>query len=461
MSVTEDVDWRLVQAQINALDFTGRTMRPWARDPSYYLTIFADQSDTAEHEGLYAMTIDLWLFDYPLSATDSQRLKTMLGTVSPLLKQARSNLAASQAGDLFLYGAKGFRDQAAALAEMSKGTLMMNTVKGQRLAKLNGDEEGLKDAIDAATQASIEFADWIEKEAPSRTGPCGIGKEEYSWMAKNVCLLPYDWDAQEVLLKRELDRAWSSLALEEFRNRHLPPAEIIEDSASHDAIMRERATRITSFLIDSGFMKDRPWYREAIPAQQLAFTPAAKRDFFRHIVAVDPLPLQAHFYHWVELARVANDPQANPLRFKAPILNVWQERCEGLATAMEEVTLQAGLYEDLPRSRELVWIMLANRAARGLAALYVQANMMSLDEASRFHAIKTPRNYSDAQSPLVAFEQLLYARQPGYGPSYVIGKIMEKEGKDLNTASIIRRITEAGFLPLSLMEDELVRGSAD
>ena len=30
--------------------------------------------------------------------------------------------------------------------------------------------------------------------------------------------------------------------------------------------------------------------------------------------------------------------------------------------------------------------------------------------------------WSDAQSKLVGFEQLLYLRQPGYGPSYVVGK---------------------------------------
>ena len=83
--------------------------------------------------------------------------------------------------------------------------------------------------------------------------------------------------------------------------------------------------------------------------------------------------------------------------------------------------MQAGLYDDVPHGRELVYIMLANRAARGLASLYVQANMMSLAEAGRFHASWTPRHWSDPNSKLVGFEQLLYARQPGYGPSYIVG----------------------------------------
>ena len=84
--------------------------------------------------------------------------------------------------------------------------------------------------------------------------------------------------------------------------------------------------------------------------------------------------------------------------------------------------MQAGLYDDIPHGRELVWVMLANRAARGLASLHVQANEISLAEAGHFHAQWTPRGWSDASNRLVGFEQLLYARQPGYGPSYIVGK---------------------------------------
>lgn len=69
-----------------------------------------------------------------------------------------------------------------------------------------------------------------------------------------------------------------------------------------------------------------------------------------------------------------------------------------------------------------VMAMLANRAARGPGSLRVQNNEMTLDEAGKFHASLTPRGWSDAKSKLVGFEQLLYLRQPGYGPSYIVGK---------------------------------------
>jgi len=134
---------------------------------------------------------------------------------------------------------------------------------------------------------------------------------------------------------------------------------------------------------------------------------------------------------------------------------------------MEEILMQAGLYDDEPHGRELVWIMLANRAARGLASLRVQANEIGLQEAGQFHASWTPRGWSDPNSKLVGFEQLLYLRQPGYGPSYIIGKIELDElialqshqadvaGRPFNLADAMQRIFAAGIVQPSLIKNEL------
>ena len=467
-SSSELVDFHLVKAEINALDYFVRILRPFARDPDFYMTIFADSSDTPEHEGMYASTIDLWRFSYPLSEQDADKLDKMIKTIPPLLAQAKVNLKDSQAHDLFAYGARGLREQAESLRAMADASLVMNSLEGRHKVDMSGHGQKLIPALEAAAEASEAFADWVQAEAPKKKGPCGIGKEAYNWAAANVHCLPYDWDAQVALLQRELDRSWSSLALEELRNRSLPPQKPIDDEETHLKVWAERGKKITAFAIDSGFVPDKPWYHTAIPNQALAFSPPDKRDFFRHVTALDAFPLLSHHYHWIELARLKHDPHPNPLRKRAPILNIWQERSEGIATAMEELLLHAGLYDDLPRSKELVWIMLANRAARGLASLYVQANQMTLQQAGEFHARWTPRKYSDPESPLVAFEQLLYARQPGYGASYVLGKLqMDKilakmaekagrEGTTFNAASTFRAAVETGELPLSLIELELV-----
>src|SRR5205814_485656 len=98
----------------------------------------------------------------------------------------------------------------------------------------------------------------------------------------------------------------------------------------------------------------------------------------------EPLGLFSHDYHWIELARMKEEPNHSAIRRLPALYNMFDSRSEGLATAMEEALMQAGLYDDNPRGREIVWIMLANRAARGLASLYVQANQMSAVSARRY-----------------------------------------------------------------------------
>ena len=79
-----------------------------------------------------------------------------------------------------------------------------------------------------------------------------------------------------------------------------------------------------------------------------------------------PAPLFTHFWHWFELARMDTKPHPSPIRQGALLYNIFDSRNEGTATGVEEMFMHAGLYDDPPRSRELVWIMLAQRAARGL-----------------------------------------------------------------------------------------------
>lgn len=467
-SRADAIDARLVEAEMNGLDFQLRTLRPWARDPSFYANVFGEQSDVPAHEGPNAGAIDLFAFTYPLSPAEAKRLAAMLRTVPPLLDQARANLADGNARDLWLYAGRALHEQSDVLAKLVAGTLTMRTLDGAKHADLSGAGRAVLPAARAAQAATDAFATWVAAEAPKKTGPSGVGKAEYDWAMRHVYLSPYDWAAQAVLLQRELDRAQASLRLEEVRNRALPPLDPIEDPVAYARLSAEKARRFSTFLVAAGFIPDKPWYHAAIAAQQVPFTPLAQRNFFSHVTARDPLPLLSHDYHWIDLARMKHEPLADPIRQGPLLYNIWEERSEGGATAIEEIALHAGLYDDLPRGRELVWIMLANRAARGLASLRVQANEMTLAEAGQFHARWTPRGFSDARSDLVGFEQLLYLRQPGYGTSYVTGKLQydrllsdlseraQAAGRPFDAAAALQAMWAPGIIPVPLIEDEMM-----
>lgn len=463
----QQTDLNIVAAEMNGLDFDLRVLRPWARDPSFYATVFGEQSDVPEHEGPNARpAIDLYTYKYPLSKADQKDLACRLGAIPAFLEQAKVNLEEGNARDLFAFGERAFRWQIDALKGLEDGTSAMRTLEGPVKGSLEGASPELRDAVAKARLASEAFIVWMKMEAPSKTGPSGVGKENYDWYMKNVRLMPYGWDEQVAYLRRELERSRASLALEEFRNRALPAQPVFNDEAAYLAMATAKMEALTGFLIDSGVVADKDYYRDALRNEIGAYTPPEERNFFSHGAALDPTPLYAHFFHWIELAMRKNEPHRSKIRAAEPLYDLYDGRAEGMATAMEEITMQMGLYDGNPRSREIVWIMLANRAARGLASLYVASNEMTLDEAGVFHAQWTPRGWSDPKSDLVGFEQLLYLRQPGYGTSYITGKLeldrlmseyafkQEQKGEAFDLAAFFKSLNASGIIPFALIQAE-------
>lgn len=149
------------------------------------------------------------------------------------------------------------------------------------------------------------------------------------------------------------------------------------------------------------------------------------------------------------------------------LYNIFDSRNEGMATAVEEMFMQAGLYDDNPRVREIVYIMIAQRAARGLGSLYAHANEMSMEEAGGIHSEYTPRGWMKTEKELLIFEQHLYLRQPGYGTSYITGKYqveeamaeyarkLEAEGVPFELQDFFDRLNQIGNIPISMGKWEL------
>lgn len=470
--ITQQNDYALVKAEMNGMDFDHRVLRPWARDPAFYVTIWPRRTDVPSREAPVADPETL-LYDYkyPLSAADQRKLLREIGAIPGFLAQGKINLKDANARDLWVYSVQELGGQLRALRQLQAGTLTVATLEGSWKASLDGASPALKQAVARAITATSDFIDWVNAQAPSKTGPSGVGKENYNWYAKNVQLVPYDWDEQVALLRRELDRAIASLRLEEHDNRHLPPLQPINDPAAFDKMARERLDKFVDFLVKAEIIPDKPYLKDALVPQISHFVPEEQRTFFDHVIAREPMLLYSHDYHWIDLARMRDEPHPSPIRRMASLYNVWDVRAEGFATGFEELLMHAGLYDDNPRAKELVWIMLANRAARGLASLHVQANEMSLSDAGHFHAEWTPRGWSNPTDKLTAFEQLLYLRQPGYGASYILGKIgfdqvmadyshaLDARKKPFDLRALMDAWNNAGMIPPVLIEREIVPGS--
>lgn len=461
--IPQQVDWHLVRAEMNGYDFNRRVLQPWARDPAFYNTVWTYRSDVPAHEGpTHHALVEVWTYDFPLSDTEQQRLISELAVIPPLMKQAQGNLTGN-ARELWITGIRDIRQQRAALDE---------------LAETVGDSasDALTSVLEASRTATDELIAWLEARADSKTGPSGIGKDNYTWYQQNVHLVPLTWDDEVRLLKRELARAWSSLKLEEQRNRDLPPMIAASSPDEYDRMANDAIERIMSFLEDKDIVTVTDYMKPALEQHAGSFVPEKTRHFFWITAHYDPAPLFTHFYHWFELARMDREPHPSPIRQGALLYNIFDSRNEGTATGVEEMFMHAGLYDDSPRSRELVWILLAQRAARGLGSLYAHANEMTMQEAGTVHMNWTPRGWMKTEKELLIFEQHLYLRQPGYGTSYVTGKYLlertladyarqvELRGEDFQLKDFFDRLNAIDSIPISLgrwemtgLDDEIAR----
>ncbi len=452
--VPQQVDWMIGWAEMNGYDFNQRVLRPWERDPAFYKSLWTYRSDVPAHEGpTHHMTTEIWTYSFPVSEAEKERLIGDLGVIPPLNAQAKRNLTGN-ARDLWIAGIRDIRQQTEDLKDILEQT-------GVR------DHPDLVAAVLEAIESTDALAAWLESEAPSKTGPSGIGKDNYTWYLQNVHLVPLSWEEEVMILKRELARAWSALKLEEHRNRDLPELEPAESPEAYAALAERSVKSFITFLDKQEIVTVKDYFEPALRAHVGSFIPEEKRNFFRITQHIDPRPLYAHFYHWFELARMDNDPHQSEIRRGPLLYNIFDSRNEGLATAVEEMFMDAGMYDDDPRVREIVYIMIAQRAARGLGSLYAHANRMTMEEAGRIHSEYTPRGWMKTEKDLLIFEQHLYLRQPGYGTSYITGKygvekamaeyarMQEMKGKAFRVADFFDRLNAIGNIPIFLGQWEM------
>lgn len=448
-TVEQRVDWCIVKAEMNGFDFNYRVLKPWERDPAFYKSVWTERSDVPAHEGAtHHATMEVWTYHFPLSAEEKTNLLNDLKVIPPLNAQAQINLTGN-AKDLWNTGIRDIHAQSEDLKQLLEQPSVKETPE-------------LVAAINIAIQSTDELAVWLEKEGKNKTGESGIGKENYTWYQQNVHLVPLTWEDEVMLLKRELARAWSSLKLEEHKNRKLSELTDANSPETYQALTEKSAQSLMNFLEKDEMVSVKEYFEPALREHLGKYIPKEKRHFFWITAHYDPRPLYSHFYHWFELAQMDKTPHTSEIRRNPLLYNIFDSHNEGIATGVEETFMHAGLYEDSPRSREIVYILLAQRAARGLGSLYAHANEMTMEEAGNIHAEYTPRGWMKTEKELRIFEQHLYMRQPGYGTSYITGKYLienammefakqkELQKQPFQIKEFLDKMNEIGNIPVIL-----------
>lgn len=452
--VSQQVDWHLVNAELNGLRFDHEVLKPWERDPAYYVYFYPYDTDVPNREApMIEGSLEVSYYDYPLSDEDAAHIEAGLRVMPALYEAARENLTGN-ARDLWVLGIRSIRGQSSAL--------------GQYAERMASARPGIAEAALEARAASDSFADWLEEQADSKTGPSGVGKDNMTWALQKVHYQPYTWEEEVTLVKRELARSHAALRLEENRNRDLPELERISSAEEYDRKLNAAVDEYLEFLEEEEILPMKNYMEQALRERIGSFEPLENPDdlrgFFSEVGYRDELAMRTHHYHWIDLARMVEEPTDSPIRNTPLWYNIFDGRAEGLATGMEEMMMHAGLFDDRPRGREMVWILLAQRAARALGGLYQHANLMTHEEAARFADKWTPRGFLPWDGGTIQNEQHFYLRQPTYGESYVIGKLeIEKllaeyarqRPDDYTLYQFMDDLNGAGVIPVSLINWEL------
>jgi hypothetical protein len=448
--VKDQVDWFLVWAEMNGTDFEHRVTRPWANDPAFYVWFHPGPSDVPEREGPNPVGyIELSTYRFPLDSLAAGELARKFTAMKPLYNQARENLTGN-GRDLWRLSVRSIRQQGADIQAFASSVRREHP----RLAEV---------AMEAKKESDL-FADWIQGKVKAKTGVSGVGKENYDWYIQKVHLMPYDHDSYRQLLERELMRSHAALRLTEHRNRELAPLAKVSDPVAFDTMMQRGLREFMQLLADR-VMTVKDYMAPAMQAQIGTFTPSDSiRGFFAEVDYRDPMPMRSHHFHWIDKAMQKNEPVASPIRREPLMHNIFDSRAEGLATAMEELMWQSGLYRNRPRAEELVWIMLAQRAARGLAGLNQHVQEMDFDGATRFASQWVPRGLLPAGGETIQAEEHFYLQQPGYETSYVSGKLQidkliaeygrQREGR-FDMKQFMDEFLAKGIIPMSLIYWEM------
>lgn len=443
-TVLEKIDYLLVRAQLNDLDFQLRVTRPWERDPGTYVDMIARLPYTR----------------IPLAEGTSANFFKRIKNIPKILKQAKVNLTGVS---------KTLAEITIRRLERSDG---VNQGEPRRKVPPEGvigwyqdlivqlshhHPETLADAKQALS-AVKDFCDWLKNNRNQMMAPVSIGLDNYNWYLKNVRLIPYTVEDILRLAEVELYRTLTFLRIERHKNRSLPELEPAQTAEEHERRVRAAETLIRSFIAEHGLLT----IPEYMPLQfeTDAFwieREGGKRHFWEEITYRDPL--NNHIHASIPGHRFDNLIQR---RNQHPIRGRYGDggRAEGWTFYLEEMFLQAGLLDERPRTRELFYIAQLKRVLRVPVEVKMQTGEFTLEEAVQFLMDEVP--FMDEN--LARYDLQIYLRRPAYGMTYLTGKMQFEKlladrsrqlGEDFNLGKFHDDFLASGSIPLSLIRWEM------
>jgi hypothetical protein len=441
-SIPEKVDYLAVRSRLDQELFMLQQFRPWARDPGFYV------------DRMLRVTFT----ELPVAGEEKQKLLLRLRAIPVLTERAKSWLddVAADYADLAIHNLANSDGVGHGFPYRAKPPAGVMGWYEDLLQRATAQPE-LVPEIKAAQAAVGGFYHWLQEQRPAWTASAGVGETAFDWYLKHVKLMP--WTSAELVLlgERELDRLWADYALERIRNRALDELEPAGSASEYQARIDATDAHIRSFLTEKNIITIPADIGELDTNVPWIVRPGG-RNFWEEVQFRDPHPDHLHAvipgHRFDAVMANRND---HPIRGRIHS----DARIEGWATYLEEAMVQAGMFADRPRVRELIQIFGIFRAARVPADVWLQTGQRGVRDVVDYWLARVP--YLDEDVARVDAEIYL-RRPPGYGIGYTIGTLQmqrlladvkRQKGDDFNLQEFHDTLMQSGRLPLSLLRWEM------
>src|SRR5438105_6881858 len=464
--VPKQVDYSLIGSALSRVRWELDINPRWKRDPNFYI----EQTLTALVE---ALTVPA-----PYDDARSREILTRIENIPSILRQGADNLDKPPVpfATVAVQNLEGIRER---LRKMAR-SLVAST-------SLNPDK--LNTACERASDALEKYQQQLKQKLPTLPQQTALGRDAYIWFLRNVALMPFTPGELLAMGKQEWNRAVAFEAYEKNRNKDVPPLKIADniDNCIKDAAEKELSIR--KFLVERGILSVPDWVQHytlrATPEylRVLGFTetddftglsrlkenciryvpePSGKLPYFWRATAMDPRPITVHEGipgHYFQLCL--------SWKHEDPIRRHYYDSGanEGIGFYAEEMMLQAGLFDDSPHTREIIYNFMRLRALRVEVDVKLATGQFKLDEAAKYLHDKVPMDDQTARQEAIAF-----ATGPGQAIDYQIGKLQivkflgearMKQNDRFSLRAFHDFVWKNGNVPISLQRWEYLGDASD
>ncbi len=463
--IAQQVDHKLIGSALARVRWELDVNPRWKRDPNFYV----EQTLTALAE---ALTVPA-----PYHEARSREILARIENIPSVLQQGAENLDKPPApfASVAINNLDGIRER---LRKMASSLTASTTLKPEKLHS----------ACERASDALEKYQQQLKEKLPKLPQQTALGRDAYIWFLRNVALMPFTPEELIAMARQEWNRAVAFETFEKNRNKDVPPLKIASEINSWIKDAAEKELQIRRFLQERGILTVPDWVQHYTlrPTPEylraLGFTenddftspsglkenciryvpePSENLGYFWRATAMDPRPITVHEGipgHYFQLCL--------SWKHEDPIRRHYYDSGanEGIGFYAEEMMLQAGLFDDSPHAREIIYNFMRLRALRVEVDVKLALGEFTLEQAAKYLQHRVPMDEQTARQEAIAF-----ATGPGQAITYQIGKLQiikfladarMQQGEMFNLRAFHDFVWKNGNVPIALQQWEYL-GQSD